>query len=116
MATEDFERHMRNAAKLGVPGTWLIIFPASGTVWRRTGRLAAVDMGSGLTPFIFADDDRPVALDARGLILNDETLAVAWQPREHIGRIHGGLAKWFEDNPDVFRPTTKSGFTAFYST
>lgn len=93
-------------------GVWLVVFPASGTVRRLSGRFFAFDLGgeSGVAPFVFLDGDRQVmSLDPRVLVVNDKTLVPVWHPRKHLHHSHAMAGQWYGANPDVFQPDVENG-------
>jgi hypothetical protein len=101
----DLKAALFAAGKRNRHRTWLVIYPASGTVVRMTGALVLVNLGgeSKWTPFVIpGKGSRVTALDPRALVLDDETLEHAYHPRDHVGEMHAAGDKWYADNPHVF--------------
>jgi hypothetical protein len=93
-----------NPDTAGVPGVWLVIMPASGTVLRVEGAIFASDPGAGLTPMALLPSGKFMAFDPRALIVEDRTLIPVWRPRDHLARVHPAAREWLAQNPDVFNP------------
>ena len=108
---KSFEDVVTEAAESGRYGEWLFLLPASSSLLRLKGAFLVVDVGggSGLSPMVFVDSGKAVAIDPRAMIYDGDSLEIVWHPRRHLKKVHRVAAKWFAENPDVFSSGTWAG-------